>query len=392
MDLHFIGVPLGYNAIVFFCLFGFILKNKLKWKNLDFKPLTPFLFLYFFEFVMIFFQNGMPFGVMINNWRTSFMGTMLLPFLIWNAYKKDSTILKPLRITAVITILVICIYGLFLVRIPGMNPYLTVVLPLNKSEFNDVYASVHGGRLFGRISSVFGHPMTFGVFLCMSFVFLYAIKKKIRYGFAYIIIAIIFVNVFLCGVRSCVGGVLIGIVTYLIMGRKFKITIFIVIAYFLFMNIVQNIPEFQNYIDSMADFNNEKGAVNGSSFDMRYEQFLGAVHIVKDNMIQGLGFQWTGYYLATYGDHPVCLAFESLIYMILCNNGILGFFAWGMMLILILFKKFPDKDTRNIVFTLIISYIGYSCITGDYGYMRIMLVFYILILMESNARQRKLTN
>lgn len=66
--------------------------------------------------------------------------------------------------TVIICICIASGYGLYLTTTNGVNPYQIAVMAANGEVWNADYAAVGGGRLFGRISSVFGHPMTYGLF------------------------------------------------------------------------------------------------------------------------------------------------------------------------------------------------------------------------------------
>ena len=77
------------------------------------------------------------------------------------------------------------------------------------------------------------------------------------------------------------------------------------------------------------------------------------------------------------------LFFESLIFVILCDSGIIGIILWIIMSIMILRYNKRSVSTITILLnTLFIFYIAYACITGEYGYMQYFILFYILMLGE----------
>lgn len=157
--------------------------------------------------------------------------------------------------------------------------------------------------------------------------------------------------------------------------------------------IADSIPELSKYLGSMADINNTKGDVSGSSVDMRLNQLEGAIKEGNKNPLFGLGYGWTGYYMSLRGDHPVCLAFESLIYVIICNFGLFGFAIWTYMVFKYLKNNRIMHLSENVLFDcLIVFYISYSCITGEYGNMKTFLIFYILMLcnqLQTPIKQTK---
>ena len=119
-----------------------------------------------------------------------------------------------------------------------------------------------------------------------------------------------------CGVRSVLGGLAVAIAYYLVVGRNAKVFGALLIFGSIAIIVILQIPELSVYLGSIADINNKTGAVSGSSFDMRLDQLYGAVEEASANPIWGLGYSWTTYYQSLYGNHPICLAFESLLYVI----------------------------------------------------------------------------
>lgn len=117
---------------------------------------------------------------------------------------------------------------------------------------------------------------------------------------------------------------------------------------------------------------------------MRLDQLNGCLVEIRNNPILGKGYGWDGWYKSNFGDHPVILSFESLIFVILCDNGFLGFVIWGILIYMVVRnnKKFHLIDTA-IANSLLVFYIAYSCITGEYGYMQYFLIFYICLVFEN---------
>lgn len=378
------GLHLGENLVSTMILAGFLIKNWSKRKMLDFSIFKPFFFLYVFYLVMILFQRDTPMGFMLNSYRVNIMRIFILPFVLWNAYLMDRKILNAIQRTLLISVLIICLYGLFLTQMQGFNPWLMAVLPLGGSEFNEEYAfSGLDGRIFGRISSVFPHPMTNGLFLCISFVYVWAVRKWIDNKYLLIfLLGIISLDIMFCGVRSAIAGLGAGVVFYLILTRKIKLALWVVIGLYAALLVAQNIPGLSDYLGSIADIENKKGSVQGSSIDMRIEQLNGCFREIQNCFLVGKGYDWTSYYHSIKGDHPIILAFESLIYVVLCNNGFLGIIAWSIFFFMIFRMRWPVKELRYLIPTLFVTYIAYSCITGEFGYIRYTLIFYVVVLMN----------
>lgn len=65
-----------------------------------------------------------------------------------------------------------------------------------------------------------------------------------------------------------------------------------------------------------------------SSIALRLEQLQGTLNEINTHFLVGKGYGWNNYYLSTHLTHPVILAFESLVFVVLCNSGILGACVW----------------------------------------------------------------
>ena len=386
MNIHIAGVSFQWNLVNMFVLLMAIWKFKYKKRNfkIDVAPLIPFLLYFGVSLVIMPFQDDTPTNIQFNTWRTSIMKCIILPFALWNYIRLDKSSIVFFRNAALMCIIIAVLYGLFLTTMPGFNPYILLVSDANGSEFNEEYALALGeGRLWGRISSVFSHPMTFGLFLGLAMVYTFFNRNNMnKYVFTALFLVIV-IDTIVCGVRSVLGGIAVAIVLFFLQVRNFKVmlafTVLTIIGYF----VLSNIPDLSSYIGSIADIHNNNQAVKGSSVEMRLAQLEGCFNEINNCYLQGKGFGWTGYYVSLRGDHPIILSFESLIYVVLCNSGFIGVGLWGVMILKIMrFNMGFQRETSALLNSLLVFYIAYSCITGEYGYMQFFIIFYVLMLGE----------
>lgn len=334
------------------------------------------------------FQNGVPLDFALNVFRKDLMQFLILPFVIWNYSRTDDKLIVPLRITAVISICIAFIYGLFLTTTNGINPYQIYIQYANGIVWDDSYSAVVEGRLFGRISSVFNHPMTYGLFLGLSLTYIYSIRDSLKKYQLIIIFSGLVLAIFLCGIRSPIGALFVTLIVFLGLTHKVKLMLQIGLLGGLAYFILSMIPEMNSYVGSI--FSDDKSNVSGSSLDMRLTQLEGCFQEIRNNPIFGKGYSWDTYYIQKYGDHPVILSFESIAFSILCDGGLLGVLIFFIFLIK-LFKR-TSQICRNgevlvCALTVIIYYLSYSLITGDYGYMLFMILFYVLTIINGNKKQ-----
>ena len=254
------------------------------------------------------------------------------------------------------------------------------------------YEAANTGRIFGRISSVFVHPMRFGLFIGLSCVYVFSLYKRIsKWVFFPLLLGIIAMSIF-CGVRSVIGGLILTFTYYIVKRKDFKLLCIVSFVIFLCGAFLMFVPELSDYLGSITDINNEKGAVKGSSLEMRLDQLNGAINEALKNPLFGLGYGWTYYYNDVFGNHPICYAFESLAYVVICNSGFIGILLWIYMVLkyFIINKRMHLKDIM-FVNSLMIFYISYSLITGEYLYMKLFLMFYAMMVGESLLSNKLLT-
>lgn len=382
-----LGINLQWNVVNVLLLAAFFLSyNKGKKVPLTFKPYFPFFFLYIAQLMEMPFQQDVPLNYAFNDFRLQLMTYLILPFVIWNYSAKDSKLRKQLKITIVLSICIAFGYGLFLTTTNGQNPYQMLIMAANGEVWNESYAEIGGGRMFGRISSVFGHPMTYGLFLGMAFIYIYTIKDYFKKYIWVILMLGIIAAIFLCGIRSPIGAFFATVVVFLLLNHKLKLMVQVSVVGCLVYAVISSVPELNSYVESI--FSDKKSDVSGSSWEMRLMQFEGCLSEIRNNPLFGKGYAWVGWYKTNFGDHPVILSFESLIYVVLCNSGIIGIIIWVIFLIKLFKNTANISQNREIVIcaiSLTTYYIAYSVITGEYGYMKYFILFYTFILLEGKT-------
>jgi len=386
----------SYSFNLFSGLIIIALLKNYKITSLIYKPLSPFLFLYIAQLFIIPFHDDVPYAMQLDMFRSDFMRTIILPFVMMNIMFKNTSAISLFSKVLVITIIIAVCYSLFLTTTGGLNPYLMSILPLNGGEFNSRYAAAEdGGRLFGRISGVFNHPMTNGIFLCLSFLFVFfniSYKKISKHKFLILLLLITFIAVFIIGVRTAIVALFVGFFIFLLLEKKFKITLIGFFSIAILLLILYQIPGTDVYVSSILD--PQSSDVSGSSLDMRYEQLAGCFHEIRNNPVFGKGLGWTYYYSSTKGLHPTMLAFESLLIVVLCNNGFIGLIIWFLAIYFYvkLINNSFSKTPRNIMIALFMTYIAYSLVTGDYGYMKYLLIFYVIVWAKEKENLHKINH
>lgn len=354
-----------------------------------FLPLRPFLVFYGLQVLLIPFSFDSSYS--FDVWMVETSKLAFFAFLLSAVYQETYAHKTNMYTICLFGIFIVIIaYGLFLTTIAGLNPYQMILQPVFGGQFNEAYAagnggltsnvSIEGGRLFGRISSLFSSPqlyaldLGFVIFLFYSFI----TNKKVLYLFSVITI----IAIFTCGVRTPIAALFVTLLFILLYYRKYEYFFYVLAVLLMLFYVLPFIStDLVEYVDSIINSSNDINT-KGSSLEMRFNQFNACLDIVKDNQLLGKGIGWTGWYLSKYDLHPTALCFESLFFSVLCNMGFMGFIYWiilGIMYFHIIRRNIVNKSNRAILYSLFVYYLAFVGITGDYGYIPQFLLFYIII-------------
>ena len=398
--LYIGGLVIYARTIALFFLLLFILKFKNKLKRTDYKPFIPYIIYLTLQFILLFTSS--IFTTSLNAWFTSCSHLFFILFL-YGCMKMSPQNVQLFSKILFCIFFIFTLYGLFLTLTPGLNPYQMMLQPLFGQEFNEAYAAgnsglsantdLAGGRLFGRISSVFKHPMSYGLNLGFFFIYsLFFLRKKTKI----LIITLFFITIAIItsGVRTPIAALGITYFAMLLYMRNLKILIYSILGVGIFGILITILyPESTEYILSI--FNSDVSNVSGSNLTMRQEQLDGCFSIVKYDFLTGKGYGWTSWYNSIHGTHPKALWFESLIFVILVNTGILGFIIWGIFIYRFykyVVKNYKDVFNRSIILSLLFYYLVYCSITGEFGINYFLLYFIIVSELMCTQNSTSVTN
>lgn len=373
------------TAIIFLILFLFLFGKKMQQK--DYTPFMPYITFLGLQLVLLFTSE--IFIHSLNAWFTSCSTLFFILFLYGNIKTAPQNISLYSK-TLFFTFCIITLYGLFLTTMPGFNPYQMMLQPIFGGEFNEAYAAGQSGlstnteliegRLFGRISSVFSHPMAYG--LNLGFFFIYCMLFLRNNPKLLITISIlIFIAILTSGTRTPLVALAITSLIIIFYLHRFKYFIYGLIAFLVIWYGIPTIStESGEYIASIINPNDSN--TQGSSLSMRLGQLQGCLDIIKYDWIFGKGYGWSNWYNITLGTHPKALWFESIIFTILVNTGICGFVIWAIFIrgfYVYAIRYIKDRYSRIMILSLLIYFLVYCTITGDFG-INYMFIFYTIML------------
>lgn len=377
-----VGVTLSWNLVNMVLALATYVFYRKEHLHIDWSIMTPFFLLYIVQLLVMPLQDETPVEYMLHAFRADIMTTLIVPTALMILCQSQKISYKVLKCILLVCIGVACIYGLVLTMTPGINPYIMIISELNEVDYLETYyLAEDGGRLFGRISSVYDDPMRFALFLGLSFIYVFSQKENINKWIFASLMMLIVVNCVTCGVRSVLGGLAITAVYYFYKQRNLKTAALFGFVGLIGYLVVINIPELNAYLGSISQDNSDN--VNGSSLEMRLDQLGGALTEFANNPILGKGFHWHLFYMSEHGAHPVLLYFESLVYVILCNSGIIGVLLW--LYVSLKYFKINSKILKDssLLNSFWVFYLAYASITGDYAYMQLFLLFYVIAVFTS---------
>lgn len=382
LNIHLFGLTLGYNLLHAFFFLAFLLDLIKNNKRIGFKEVSPFILYFCLTFLMMFLQNRISFGEQFGLWYREALLTIIIPIIIFNKAKYDERLIGYLKWALVFALLFSGIYGLYLMTQPaGYNPYLTVMALLNGEEYKIDYAD-DGNRALPRIFSTFSHPLNWCLFLTFFIVCFWNYKQKTNRFLFWFLMTLALVNLLFCGVRTGIVALSVAIVYYIWKQKRMAYFSYLFFILCIVLVVIRSNEILYDYFYSIVD--SSATDTKGSNIDMRLVQWEGCVEECEGRELVGNGYRWTEYYGLKFGNHPKAVTFESLIFVIYTNWGILGFVIWGLMFYRIYsnnnkFRK--RKISPDELNTLLLLYIVFSTLTGEYYYMRWFALFYSIIFI-----------
>ena len=363
-------------------IFNFKIKNDM---SLDFSVIKPFLLLFASLFFITLFADMASSSYQFRYWRLDFMRTCILAFIIWNVSINDEKFIKNVKWSLIISILIAGTYAILIMRLGGANPYTSFLSSYFGSgvDYSEFYTADYMTRI--RNQGTMNHPMAWVLYLsafCVFFLTLFLKERKRLYLFLLCFVAF---NIVIANVRTGIAASGIALAYIYIRYNKINIkTIFygtaivVIVALFVAAN-----EELSQRFLSLIDVSGTKTDVEGSSFEMRLNQFNGCLDEISNSVLFGNGYAWTTHYMSKNIEHPVILMFESLIYVVLCNHGIAGVVIWlifAVMLFKVPRKILKIKKNVYCVDGLVIFFFTYTIGTGLYDYLAPFALFYSFLL------------
>lgn len=381
------------SSLPFMCLIIYCTKNYqfIQWNF--FKPIKPLLILYGLFLATIPFQTNQLSAISFNYWRLGAFQTIPFAFMLCVETYKKNKFANFYKFFLIIFSSITVLYGVFLLFMPrGFNPYLIIMQFNGILDYSENYAD-DSTRAMGRIFSTWIHPVPYNMYIGTFFLCVISMISKSNKTNKIILTGISVITlfaIFTSGARTAMVCI-IPIIIYLVF--KYINLKYIIIGSFIIFIIVstgrvtiKTNTNFYDYVISLID--TKKSTTKGSDINMRIIQMEGSIEATK-NIIVGNGIGWTSEYGKLYGNHPKAITFESFIFQVLVNQGLLGFIYY-IIFTLMLFKLINKVviNGKNFLYLIIVFFYVYTIITGLYACFHIFIIlFYSTFIILADQRK-----
>ena len=230
-----------------------------------------------------------------------------------------------------------------------------------------------------RVQAMFYNPFDYGYICCLCFImYLYGYNKKWIDKILFVILsACCFFGILMCGARTIILCVIIGIISYILLAFRFKKTITVgMVTMLVAIMAYLTIPVVNEKVDQMTTmFSDTRGReISGSSLEMRSVQFATVLLYIQESPAFGRG---ENFFLIDMGweDGMKGLKDERLygiegVYLsYLLERGVVGYFlyltVWLMMLIYLLRNRYINKQLSAFGIAVWIVYTAFANMTGE---------------------------
>ena len=318
--------------------------------------------------------------------RSDILAITLVPLMVVNFAKFNFNDFTELRKALTLFVAIAVIYGVILIPFKGFNPYTVLMYQVSGREV-PVDWLMDSERLFGRITSTFMHAMYYAAFLTFATIYvMFRFKCTGRSGYK-ILLFFAVVSIVTCGVRSAIMAFMAVMLYYYFKRGAARMFKFISLAMLLVIAIGIIVPQLYEYLLSPFSAGDD-ALVRGSSIDMRVAQWSAAFEVIRGSMLFGNGYGWSTDYIVNFGNHPTLLAFESQVVKQLCEGGIFGTLLFAFVYYMFFSMKLHDALLKLFIPMMVIAYLVYTILTGDYLYSAYFMIFLSFIYAEKYSHEK----
>lgn len=311
----------------------------------------------------VFFSQTVP---ITYQFRYFFVELTILVFSIQTVLclrdnKKAVSVLKLIVVSAIIYNLLFCIIFELIIGVNPAGMPLYIMLGIDDNQFITDMIDYERGNLSFRAQTVYRHPLSLGQYMLVLLpLFLTKGNRIINL----ILVAMICFIVVLTGSRGAIFPLVliilisqVGQLGNILRKLVFLLPIIVLMLCFIPSKIMNDFDKsIEPYIVSLQFWDDQKqkdSGIEGSSMELRINQFEAALDEISDNPILGRGYGYRDYWIEKHNDlHPELLGFESILLLYLVERGWLGL-VYFFLLSIYVYKKYKGNTSDKSVIMLI---------------------------------------
>lgn len=338
--------------------YALIVDRQIKFSEIPLKAVW-ILYLICFLAIAVNGQSSTTLQMLIKAIRT-FLGTyfvLLLGYFSSSKFKIQDNLLR--------IIIAVTIYGFFTLVIK--NDPLRLFL---SGGFDVDY--MYGGRL--RVASTWSHPISYGFVCSILFITLLGLYKN---GSLYKITGILLLfSSMLAGSRTVILTMSVMLVLYAVLQGSIGVKRNMLFGLMGVLIMSLFIPSLQKMLFATFDIFNGGTQISGSSIEMRNGQleaclalffqhpwYGGGFDYIQEGLGYGANMDWQ--YWQEFGE---LYGFESYLYVLLLERGIVGIIADSVMLLCIFLwlRRYKNNDNNSYTkaMAILVGFIIFAIMTG----------------------------
>lgn len=345
-----------------------------------------------------------PFGEVSGSKQlSSFLQTIITEFIPSFCFLiaiRDKDSLRHIIYTVCVCCIISGIYGLYAFYVKG-NPYFLYMMTHYGSIETLRYSygemtKIKGGLVGFAAGMATGDALKWSQIVLLCIMFLLCIRKTINRNVFIATTFLLFLNCLLTVQRSAFLALLAGILYISQKTNSWKRIFMAFIMIFFFFIVLELTPRFQplkQHIYSTIFIWDDQYAhsqnIGGSSFALRTKQMEETLNSLSEDPLFGKGYSYSGLYHEKYGDGYM-KGFESIFFKVGWENGIIGLFAWSILLLGCYRYVLKQKSNNTIYYkAFFYSYFFTILLTGIQTTLFLFLIFTILCKKhtETNIQQ-----
>lgn len=312
-----------------------------------------------------------------------FLSELLIKYFViaysFYSFRQSKSIIPTLRLSYI---------GIIVLTIIGVINYVTktadYVAAMMRSQgvtndFDKLNGTVYMFSDRFRVQSMFGNPFDYGYICVMCLIihlFGYEKRYESKYTFVSVVICCSF-GILTCGSRTVLLCALICICTYLLTAYKAKKTLRIsIFAVFVGTFSYLFVPIVGEKMDSMLTMFDKNSQVQGSSIELRANQFTAVFRHIEDAPILGKGYAffredmgWSKE--AKFRVDTDLAGLESIVMNLLLERGVVGLIIWivayGWLIKFLMRNRIVHRKSSALGLAVLAAYLSYSTMTGELG-------------------------